>query len=419
MKLYNFQERGYEELYKILYDNRVALEASGVGYGKTVVACMVAKRLGFPVAVVCPKTIIPDWERTAKACGVKTIFITNPEMLKSKKFKHGKWAVKNRKYQWHLPDKSLLIWDEVHRCKNWKTQNAKVLVATTRYNFRVLMMSATVATSPLDMYAVGMVLGLHDGTSDWFHWLHRHGVRRGTFGFEFKGGKQYLDKLHDALFPTRGHRELPCDIPGFPKNQVSVMSVETGRNADIDKALEELNSIRKDDAPLPIVDQLRARQVVELMKVPALAELAQDYMQAGNSVAVFLNFKESIHQLAVKLNTPCLITGDETGDERALNIDLFQSNSEPVIICQIACGGVGVSLHDTQGKPRVALISPSYSAVDLVQALGRINRASALSPAVQKILVAAGTIEENIRKKLEKKIDNLNAILDSDLDFFS
>jgi superfamily II DNA or RNA helicase len=269
------------------------------------------------------------------------------------------------------------------------------------------------------MYAVGMVLGLHDGSSDFFHWLHRHGVRRGTFGFEFRGGKEHLDKLNEALFPARGHRELPCDIPGFPKNQVSVMSIQTGRNSEIDKALENLNSIRKDDAPLPIVDQLRARQTVELMKIPAIAELAEDYKQAGNSIAVFLNFKESIHQLAVKLNTPCLLTGDQTDDERAWNIDLFQSNSEPVIICQIQCGGVGVSLHDVNNKPRVALISPSYSAVDLVQALGRINRASAVSPAVQKILVAAGTIEENIRNKLEKKIDTLNAILDSDLDFFS
>ena len=100
MKLFKFQKRGYKELYNILFENRVALEASGVGYGKTVVACKVAKKLGYPVAIVCPKTIIPDWERTAEACGVNTIFITNPEMLKSKKIKYGKWAVKNRKYQW-------------------------------------------------------------------------------------------------------------------------------------------------------------------------------------------------------------------------------------------------------------------------------------------------------------------------------
>lgn len=419
MKLFDFQELGYKTLLGILSEKRVALEASGVGYGKTVVACLVAKALKLPVAVVCPKTIIPDWKKTIAACGIKSVFVTNSEMLKSKKFNHGRWLIKNRKYQWNLPDKTLLIWDEVHRCKNWKTQNSKILVATTRYNFRVLMMSATIATTPLDMYAVGMVLGLHDGSSDWFHWLHRHGVRKGGFGFEFKGGASSLKKLNTAVFPELGHRELPSEIPGFPANQVSVMSVETGKTREIQVALDALSLLRKKDAPLPIVDQLRARQVVELMKVPALADLTDDYVQAGNSVVVFLNFKESINQLAVKLNTPCLLTGDQTDDEKQWNIALFQSNSEKVIICQIQCGGVGVSLHDVNGRPRVSLISPSYSAVDLVQALGRINRAGGLTPAIQKIIIAAGTVEENIRKKLENKIANLNAILDSDLDFFS
>ena len=134
---------------------------------------------------------------------------------------------------------------------------------------------------------------------------------------------------------------------------------------------------------------------------------------------MFLNYKESIRLLAKTLKTPCLLTGDQDDEERRTNLDLFQSNSEHILIAQIQCGGVGVSLHDLHGRPRVSLVSPSYSAVDLVQALGRIYRAGAKSPAVQRILVAAGTIEENVKKKVEAKINNLNALLDSDLDFFS
>ena len=49
-------------------------------------------------------------------------------------------------------------------------------------------------------------------------------------------------------------------------------------------------------------------------------------------------------------------------------------------------GGTGLSLHDVNGEhPRVSLISPSFSAIDLKQALGRIHRAGAKSPAVQKL----------------------------------
>ena len=67
MKLFKFQIPGHKALLRIISNHGVALEASGVGYGKTVVACMVAKDLGLPVAVICPKTIIPDWERTIEA----------------------------------------------------------------------------------------------------------------------------------------------------------------------------------------------------------------------------------------------------------------------------------------------------------------------------------------------------------------
>ena len=419
MKLFPYQRPGHKKLCDIISKHRVALEASGTGFGKTVVACMVAKTLGLPVGVVCPKTIVPDWKETLDACGVPYLFVTNPEMLKSTKFEHGRWAVKNRKYQWLLPAKSMLIWDEVHRCKSWKTQNSKILVSTTDFKFRVLMMSATIATSPLDMYSVGKVLGFHDGSSEWFHWMHQHGVRKGVFGFEFKGGADSLKKLHSEIFPELGHREMPSDIPGFPDNQVSVIPVETGRNKEIQAALDELAAIRKDDVALPIVDQLRARQTVELLKVPAITELVLDAVLTGNSVVVFLNFKESIRQLQAALNISCTLTGDLTAEEKEHNIELFQTNHEKVILCQIQCGGVGVSLHDRHGRPRVSLISPSYSAIDLIQALGRIHRTTSQSPAVQRIIVAAGTIEENVRKKVESKINNLNALLDSDLDFFS
>lgn len=142
LKLYPYQEPGYQKILSILQERRVALEASGTGYGKTVVSALAAKALGYPVGVVCPKTIIPDWIETLEACEVPYKFVINPEMLKSKKFEYGRWAVRNRKYQWMVPDKFLLMWDEVHRCKNWKTGNAKILSATTDYNFRVLMLSA-------------------------------------------------------------------------------------------------------------------------------------------------------------------------------------------------------------------------------------------------------------------------------------
>ena len=124
--------------------------------------------------------------------------------------------------------------------------------------------------------------------------------------------------------------------------------------------------------------RIRARQKVELLKVPLFVELTEDLIEDGNSVVIMVNFRDTITALAKKLKTNCIIWGDNKGSERQDNIDNFQSDESRVIIVNIVAGGVGVSLHDTIGNhPRVLLISPNDSALVLRQAFGRIHRTGA------------------------------------------
>ena len=98
------------------------------------------------------------------------------------------------------------------------------------------------------------------------------------------------------------------------------------------------------------------------------------------------------------------------------NIESFQDNRTKVILCALQAGGVGVNLHDLSGDaPRVSLISPSYSAIDLRQALGRIHRAGAKSPAIQKIIFAKDTVEEDVCYAVRAKLRNLDLINDNDI----
>ena len=45
----------------------------------------------------------------------------------------------------------------------------------------------------------------------------------------------------------------------------------------------------------------------------------------------------------------------------------------------------------------------TFNLKDYIQMLGRIYRAGAQSPALQKVLVASGTIEEKVMESLERK----------------
>ena len=66
----------------------------------------------------------------------------------------------------------------------------------------------------------------------------------------------------------------------------------------------------------------------------------------------------------------------------------------------------------------MSLIVPSYSSIQLIQALGRIHRAGSKTPCTQRIIFCSGTMEEHIVKKLKEKINNLSSINDNDLGIF-
>ena len=80
-------------------------------------------------------------------------------------------------------------------------------------------------------------------------------------------------------------------------------------------------------------------------------------------------------------------------------------------------GGVGISLHDIHGdNPRVSLISLPDSASDFIQARGRIRRSEG-KPNIQRVIFVANVpYEKIIATNLNKKLSNLSAINDGDLD---
>jgi superfamily II DNA or RNA helicase len=162
---------------------------------------------------------------------------------------------------------------------------------------------------------------------------------------------------------------------------------------------------------------LRARQKVELVKVPLFIEMIEEAIENGMSVVVFCNFTETIDALSERLNTKCIVNGEaKYAKARQQNIDDFQADKERIILVNIQAGGAGLSLHDLNGKhPRMALISPSYSAVLMRQATGRVWRDSAKSKSIQKIVFVAKTVEEKVCDSVKRKLENMDLLNDGDL----
>lgn len=125
----------------------------------------------------------------------------------------------------------------------------------------------------------------------------------------------------------------------------------------------------------------------------------------------------------------------QTKDERQKEIDRFQTGKTLICIFTAKAGGVGLSLHHTdeytkekvRRKPsgycyeedipniptrqRETLAAPSWSAIELVQLLGRGPRLTSLSDTHQRLNFFAGTEEERVAHIVSMKLRCLGRVV--------
>jgi superfamily II DNA or RNA helicase len=341
----------------------------------------------------------------------------NYEKLRAGNTPHGKWVKKQ--WVWTIP-RSLIIFDEAHKCSGAATKNAKMLIEA-KDRHAVLMLSATIANSPLQMRAAGWLLGAHMLGNFW-QWCIKNGcVKNRWNGLEFFGDHAHIAAVAGQI-AHRCARMTAAELADhFAETQIITEPLAFGDEiADIYEEMESeiaaLDDIAKGDsknaAAAALVAQLRARQRVELLKVPLMVDMVEDLLAEGKSVAVFVNFSATLDALKEKLPAnSSKIDGRQTAEEREAAIEAFQNNVSKVVVANIAAGGVGISLHDTHGgHPRAAIISPDWNEKNIIQVVGRVHRAGGKSPSMQRILFAAGTIEEKVERSVRKKISLLRTL---------
>ena len=201
------QKTSVEKLLDILQSHDSAADCSDPGVGKTFTACAVATVSQLPTLVVVPKISITSWHRAAEVFGEK-FSVINYESLRTGNSPFGAWehqeqlrkgprlkfvcevcqrkfdpdedfepcpfhargihcfdtkkiARRYGKFIFH-PAVKFVIWDECHRCGAMKSLNAEMLIACKRQKIKHLLLSATIAQSPLQMRAIGYSLDLFD-----------------------------------------------------------------------------------------------------------------------------------------------------------------------------------------------------------------------------------------------------------------
>ncbi len=454
-KLLQYQKEHVENIIGSLVGYNRALDASDTGTGKTFTSVCVCKTIGWKPLIICPKSVVNSWLKVldifkcdfygivnyesfqncnyynSDGTKVKATFLIREQVQKKitddplgldkdsdsesdEKIKYDyKWVTEE------IPQDILFIFDESHRCKNIKTNNGKILFSLAKVKLaKILLLSATVVDKPKLFVLTGFVLGLYED------------IMKG------KNAMKKIDtnvsnpmaSIHKKIYPEYASRmrikneEIKNE---FPECKIEAESLVMDNAVEIQAAYNELKEAtealkRKEAGSCALARIIYARQRIELLKVPTFVKLTQEHIAEGNSVAIFVNFTDTLLELSKRLNTNCLIYGEQDIKDRDKNIEDFQADRQRIVICNIKSGGTGLSIHDLNGTfPRVSIISPTWSAQDLVQALGRIYRAKAKTKVIQRIIFCKGTIEDSICENIKEKIGTIAFINDGNMESYN
>ncbi len=449
-KLLVYQRDHTRNIVSILKKNKTALDASDTGTGKTYCAIATCKQLNLKPLIICPKSVIYSWKNVCKDFNIEPYGIVNYETIKNGKYynKSGDRVkcpfldiVENKiktktesksetEFIWlfNEDDKKniLIIFDEVHKCSDINTLNGKLLYSAKNLDTYMLVLSATICDHPENFKLFFYVLNFIEPEQVKRNKINYVRYQYIMFNWIMRDAKP-MWRIHNMLFPDRSSR-IRIDALGklFPETQIIATPYNMGKKRELEieqeyskiqQEIDNLHNKEKKDKSNILVKLLRSHQKIELLKIPLMIQLTNDFLENHYSVVIFVNFTQTLETLAKELYTDCIIYGEQTGEIRQKNIDRFMENKAKVIVVNIKSGGQGISLHDQYGgHPRVSLISPTWSSIDLVQALGRIHRANGKSKSLQRILYVANTVEEKIADKIQKKLLNINTLNNGDLD---
>lgn len=439
-----------------LETNGISLDASGTGMGKTYVAAAIARYRKKKFAVISPKLNIPKWKTVLDLFGVKPEFIINYEKLargNTDFYKYKRRGMKDIPHflrgEFKIPKDVELFLDESHRTKGHESLNAGLVFAATTQGIPMHLMSATQAMTPLDMRAFGFATKLHKGMNHIE--TENFGMRKFKsfmeeagaecvghwgamyFDSEKKESVEKLQSIHRELFEVRkiASRMNRADFGDiFPHNQIECTPYDMGTNGikiarvyeDMQMELARLEKYAENYSQHIFAVLTKARRLAELYKVPTLCELTENMVEEGKSVLVFVNYTQTIEAMYARLSKTIgekligQIHGNQTFAQRHFDINEYQSDRKRVILANVAAGSECIDLHDITGKyPRASFINPSYRAISILQAIGRPDRAGAMSDVLTNLVLADGTIETSVGGKFNQKKGHLDILNDGDL----
>jgi superfamily II DNA or RNA helicase len=440
-RLREYQLIGFEWLTRLAANNLGGILADEMGLGKTVqtLAFLRAHQGDGPALVVCPKSLVTNWENEARKFTpeFKTLVLEGAD--RAVRFKSianvdmviTSYALLRRDIDALRDIKfSTAVLDEAQHIKNPETQNAQAAFAL-RAKHRFVLTGTPMENSVRDLWSImNFALPGYLGNRNDFRERYELPIARGSA----PDVQRRLSRRLQPFLLRRRKRDVAKDLPEKIE-QVVPCSLTSDQRAAYDALLREIqqglgSSGRNVNAGAQrmkmLTGLLRLRQVccdLRLVgidkeetsaKLDLLDELLEEAIDGEHRVLVFSQFVSMLHLIRErleKLEIPfCYLDGSTK--QRQGVVDRFQSESAiSVFLISLKAGGVGLNLSTAD---TVIHFDPWWNPAVEAQATDRAHRIGQTRVVTAYKLITRHTVEEKILRLQEKKHAAIDAAIDSE-----
>ena len=418
-------------------NKRTFLLADDMGLGKTIeVLAILQHEQLFPALVVCPKTLIYNWQKETNKMlpGITTMLFDtgkdNGYNADITFISYTLLAMKTKPYNYivDVPLKAIIA-DECHYLKTAGVLRTQVFAELARKIPKVILASGTpMPNRPLELVSQIEILNMmHLFGNKLFYEYQYCDAHEADYGYDATGSSN-LDELNRILGSFMLRRTKKEVLPELPEKQRNVLAVNITNRAEYKEAEEKLGrylykKINKQlieegynpadaskEARIKVMISLsneflvkinHLRQITAKGKLAFLSEWLRNFMITTNDKIVIFSYHKDIQKAIHKMYPEAPhIWASDTSKQRKSAIEQFQSDPS---IRLINCSISNAEGYTLTAATHCMLFELHWTPAKNMQAEDRIYRIGQQNNVTIHIPLAIDTIDQQVNTSLEKK----------------
>ena len=416
LPLYGYQNTG------VAFVDRAGgrcLIADAPGLGKTVQAIAYAQLHGLKTLIVCPLSVVVNWQREIKRfVGLdSTIWDSTTHYGSVKHQFHITHYDAVRKNVGKLKEQGfdLLVCDEATYLKNRQTIRAKSILGSwkerrkfpgIKTKYVIFLTGTPVMSRPIEAFSLLNFLD-KERFNNFYHFVQRYGGWKGA-------APMNLADLHDRTKDLVIRRKKEQVLTELPKKQRNDLYVELTRDEKVEynALLKELFGKWRLEGR-PSVQHMPAIQGFLIQKkLPRLIEMIDEFLDNDRSILIFSCYLEPLRVLQKHYgDMSAVLTGEMNRTQRQVSIDRLTNNEAKIGLFSVRAAGMGIDgLQKTIDT--VVFIDMDWLPATHEQAEDRTHRIGQTNQVQAYYMMAVDTIDEPMRDLLKEKQEIADQIVD-------